>query len=177
MAKTNVLDQYDQFATIKVFVTNAGAADEFIAKLETGLTNRQTVGWKVSRLEFFLDPLLFVQMTAAGNQIRASLTQVADESQGGTADNAYIVDQVTLFQPKTPAANNAYEMQRSPFVIAYSDGHERLITPQNVYFHLYFSENAAPAACYNYLRIWYKEVELTAEDWYDLLQLRNPLVS
>lgn len=177
MAKTNVLDNYDQYATMTILTSGAGNAAAYIQQLQTGLTNRQTVGWKISRVEYFLAPTLVATLSAAGHVVRASLTQLADKNQDDSPDSPQIVDQLSLYLGATPAALGGPFIEKGPYVHEFSEGHERLVTPQNIYFLLYHSLAGAPVAASSYMRIWYKEVELTAEDWYDLLQLRTPLSS
>jgi hypothetical protein len=50
-----------------------------------------------------------------------------------------------------------------------------MVLPQNIFAGLQWSTAANLSTDSIELRIWYKEIELGPEDWYDLLQLRLPV--
>lgn len=169
----SVLDKYMQFAVIRQSFAASTTGGQF-EQLTTGLTNMQKIGWEIKRLEYFVTNRAFDGMTSAGDFTCFSLTQ-SDGIADDYPDQASVIDRITFQRYDAPATNNAVMFGVSPFVSDFG-AEGKLIVPQNVYFGLSWTHGTAPATTDKaFLRIWYREVELTAQDWYDLLQLRLPL--
>jgi len=175
MASSAILDKYDQFAVLSVPATVA-ASGTVSAQLVTGLSNMQKVAWAVTRIEYWFTGLNWTtKLTTHGNSMRAGWQQ---SYQTGGAANAelytYVLDDYQITKTQTPAAVGEALMD-FPKIHDFSLN-PRLFLPQNlwVYFSWAFAANAA-ATDGVHTRIWYKEIELGAADWYDLLQLRLPL--
>lgn len=169
----NVLDSHMQFAFIKANFLAATTGVVF-AQLITGLTNMQKIAWAVKRIEYSWSYQALDGMTGASNFTRFAITQ-SGSLLNLMPEYAPVVDLLDLTMLNTPAADNAKVLVYEPLVSDFG-GEDKLIVPQNVFLGVSWSHNSAPEATQQvYARIWYREIELSSQDWYDLLQLRLPL--
>lgn len=173
MASGSVLDRYMQFAVIEAAFSASGSGGVF-AQLVTGLTNMQKVGWEIKRIEYFFSANALDGMTGQNNYTEVGITQSS-----GIADlnpkQAPVIDRQEIRQLVLPSASNNWVPWFFPIVSDFG-AEGKLIVPQNVFLGLGWSHTVAPATSDRaYARIWYREMELSSQDWYDLLQLRLPL--
>jgi len=172
----SVLDKWTQKATITVASTAAAAASTS-AVLTTGYTNMQKVAWEVSRVEYNISGKEnFGAFFAAHSKyfsIGVSNRGDADAFGGAESADPSVLDYWSYNQCATPAAI-ADQFIQDPIVHDFGNN-PRLFIPQTVYGVLKWSGSAALTVHNHYIQIYYKEVELSSADWYDLLQLRMPL--
>lgn len=170
----STLDRYDQFAVISMAPT-AAASGSLVTQLVTGLSNLQKVAWAVTKLEYWLERSNYSTLFTAGAQfIRMGVQNAATAHSGAQEIYSDVIDLFELFQVKTPAALGE-EYETMPFVHDFGPN-PRLLLPQMVYGFLQWNLGAALGTTNRFdIRIYYKEIELGPQDWYDLLQLRMPL--
>jgi len=176
MAGKTVLDNYSQFAVgLTGFTASADAT--VVKKLETGITNNQKVAWAVKRLDYdFYGPMdVTTRITTAANYISFGWTQNAlDTNPYYGLTSASIIDYHRIYALTTNAGGVGLVLSNTPYIHIFDD--PVLVLPQTLYTFLDWATAANMAATqYIMTRMWYKEIELTSEDWYDLLQLRLPL--
>lgn len=177
MTKGSVLDQYDQFAVISVPPETGALSDGgTIIQLQTGLTNRQSLGWAVSSIDMEIPHAWLAAMTDSDDNIRVVLTQNGRIDQAEELDGQSVIERwcVSLQATIIPIATGTEFFHLQPLRVVYPA--PRLIIPQNIYGMIqYYVTGALTAADSVKIRIHYKEVELGSADWYDLLQMRLPL--
>jgi hypothetical protein len=176
MAKVNVLDTYPNMAVLSVAGTAATTGNAF-GQIQTGITNLQKIAWNVLRAEYFppgdfLSQTLFV---TPGTYLTMGISQSEYLLAGEGAERSPLIDMCKLTGGATASAVGLHRPFEVPFVHDFSGG--RLALPQTLYAWLNWSTTVALFALQLRIRIWYREVELTPEDWYDLLQLRLPMGS
>jgi len=170
----SVLDQFDQFALCKAAGT-ANASGTVVTQLVTGITNLQKIAWEVSRIEYSIP---YAWLTAAifglaDDYLVAGVTQSSSTSQGVSPDNPAMVDWQGLGANHVVTAVGIQPILPMPLIHDFPS--RRLLLPQNIFAFIKWDLAAAITTAEVQIRIWYRERELTAQDWYDLLQLRLPL--
>jgi hypothetical protein len=174
--KASVLDRYRQYAILSgTLQSGAGAGMELVTQMVTGITNIQKIAWEVTRFEYWLPTLALKLMDVADEVIRVGITASSSILQGLNPTNAALYDMLSYVVVSTAAAATPIEgIVETPIVHDYGDM-PMLMLPQNLYMVTYFNSTAAAGPYTAWCRLWYKEVELGPEDWYDLLQMRMPL--
>ncbi len=172
MATSKILDQYPQIAVFDVNGVAAGTGT-VVQQLVTGLTNRQSVGWAINRIEYWIPEAWVKCLVAEKQYIQLGLTQNGSTTQVLGVKGQSVVDSFEVIRMNTPAAVGDMILKQ-PEAHVFPPGHEILITPQNLFGYLTW-ESANISAVAAYIRVQYKEVELGPENWYDLLQMRLPL--
>jgi hypothetical protein len=171
----NALDVYPQYAVLSVPGT-AGVSGTNIQQLVTGLTNMQKVAWAVTRIEYDF-PVAWLSQFGAGNKyLELGVTQNGSVAATLGLKGQSVIDNIRWCRAETPAAIGEVTLEL-PFIHDFPPGNERLVLPQNIYAYLGWVSSANLTAANADIRVWYREVELTSQDWYDLLQLRLPLGS
>lgn len=175
MAGKNVLDNYDQYAMLTGDITlSAPGGTSAVSQLITGLSNLQKVAWLTSRIEYWPASRLLYSMTTGTDRYSMCLSASASLVQAWEPVNAAIYDEMITNCVRTAAATSpSLGVVSLPIVHEFKN--PILILPQNIYLFEEVYCAAAILRSFSYVRIWYKELELSSEDWYDLLQLRMPL--
>jgi len=169
-----VLDEFPQFAVLQVSPAAAASGTE-LEQLVTGLTNQQKLAWELYRVELSLPASLQEVMLAADqNELIAGITQSNSTTQDLSLRGQSVVDNFQ-FNVQEDAAPTVRTVLQGPLI------HElalpRLILPQMIFAFVTWNFTGAATTDPIFIRAWYKEREITKEDWYDLLQLRLPLGS
>lgn len=169
----STLDRYDQFAVFYQRFSASGD-DSLVSQLVTGLSNLQKVAWAVSRVEYSFRPGTHGLCSAASDHIYFGITQNSRDDQLLGLTNPAMLDMVELRRIVSTAVG--FESQETWPLIHDFGNSPRLLLPQNIYACLqWVTTTPATEAYYAVARVFYKEVELGPQDWYDLLQLRLPL--
>lgn len=168
----SVLDKYTQFAVLKV-AGLAAMTGTVVTQIVTGLTNNQKIGWEVGRVEYDNPVAWNRTIDNEGHYIEMGVTQNGSTAAVLGSAGQSVIDYHRIVRMETPAALGDW-MEHFPVIHDYG-GNARLVLPQNLYAYLGWSTGANLSAADAYIRLWYKEIELSSEDWYDLLQLRLPL--
>jgi hypothetical protein len=171
----NTLDTYLNWAVLEV----AGAVattGTVVTQLQTGITNLQKVAWEVSRIEYWIPEvwLSHAKMSAAASAIVLGLTQSASTSQSFSPRNQAGVDWFSIGGQVVASSVGIQPPHEQPFLHDFRDN-PRLALPQCLYGALTWLTDANLTAVTALIKIWYREIELTEANWYDLLQLRLPL--
>jgi hypothetical protein len=172
----SILDQYPQWAVLKVPGVAAATGGE-IAQLQTGITNLQKVAWAVKEIDY-LFPYSWMgsAMVNVDSYIGFAVTQSAHAAQNPSPDNPAILDFASLGgKVKAVGGGEAYAVPSLTLPIRHLFEEPVLLLPQNIYGFLFWDTDDNLNTLEAMARIWYKEVELGPQDWYDLLQLRLPL--
>lgn len=173
---TKVLDNYRQWAVLSHDIVDAGgSAYSGVTQLITGLSNLQKVAWAVSRIEYWIPAALYKTMAVLDEFIGVFLTASGLATQVVALTNASIYDiHLETLTLAAAAGTTLHTLHTSPVV--HDFGLEpMLVLPQNLYLGAFRYDTATAATQRVSARIFYKEVELGPENWYDLLQLRLPL--
>jgi len=176
VAEKSALDKFDQFAVLAGGFVMAGAGTGSEAfPITTGLTNRQKIAWLCDRIEYQPHARLLNSLHSDTEAIYMLVTASASNAQDFSLANPSVYDMWARHITDVPAAGLPVDVRfDSPIVHTFPD--PILILPQILALHLTITSAGAIATNYtNFVRIWYKEMEISAEDWYDLLQLRMPL--
>lgn len=177
MAKlASILDKYIQRAVLRV---NGAAATNgnVVNQLITGITNLQKIAWLVGRIDYEI-PGTWVGaavMTAQANYAVAGLSQSGNVDQLPTPDNASLVDHVRWGGRTVNTSVGVEPLLVNPWTHEFGPDDGILVLPQTLFAFLFWSTTGNLSAIPLFLTVWYREVELGPEDWYDLLQLRLPL--
>lgn len=175
MATKTVLDTFLNFAVGRDYAT-ASTDNTTVTKLETGLTNIQKIAWEVYRVEYQLyGPWnLAAALVAAGTYVSFGWTQNSEATNAPYGlMSASVLDNVQLRMTYQPAAVSL-DLRQWPIVHQFEE--PLLVLPQTLYTFLDWNTTANLGATDAITsRLWYREKELSSEDWYDLLQLRLPL--
>jgi hypothetical protein len=171
---SKVLDRFDQWALLSVNPT-AAASGGAVNQLQTGLSTMQKVAWAVSRIEYQPYRGLLGLLTTAAHWVNMFLSA---SSNAYTAEdicfNSPVYDSIRWSLLHTPAALGE-NIVKDPWVKEYAVGRELLVLPQQIFAGVNWSFAGAAAATTCRIKVWYKEIEVTSEDWYDLLQMRMPI--
>jgi len=175
MAGKSQLDNFDQWFAIAIANT-AVNAEELITKLETGIGSTQKILWMVSRIEYEFGLSVLRELHSEDSYVQLALTQGSLATQLVNLSSAAVIDYARLMQNTTPAALSTESPIQLPIIHQYPPGKEILMLPSAVYLHYKsYALTAAAAISTHRVRVWYKELEVGPEDYYDLLQLRLPL--
>jgi len=168
------LDKYSNFASLAV-TPKAVATGTNYARLETGLTNQQKEAWAIERIEYEYPKIDYGTLLATNSKyIFLALSNALPPSVYKPVSDPATLDYHLIQRFQTPAALGDVMMDM-PYVHDFS-GNPRLFIPQNVYMNIGHDCSAVLGVTMEFrMRIWYKIVELSSADWYDLLQLRMPL--
>lgn len=168
-----MLDEYDQFAVLQVAGGAAGTGTT-ITQLVTGLTNMQKIAWEVSRIEFALPNSWIGQFDVAGDQIILGVTQSNNALQDLSLRGASMVDNIQLNVMEADALIGKLSgLLQCPIVHEFI--RPVLVLPQMLFAFVAWEMANGLDTTPAIIRMWFKEKEITKEDWYDLLQLRLPL--
>lgn len=171
----SVLDKYPQWALLEV-PGAAAAAGVSIQRLVTGITTMQKVGWEVCRIEYRL-PSFWKGvgfLTINTELIFLGVMQSNSLLQNANLNNPSLLDFVQFdCQEEVTAAG---ESKRDVTPVVHDFGQDPILAiPANLHAMLSWTTGANLDTSLAQIRLWYREVELGPEDWYDLLQLRLPL--
>jgi hypothetical protein len=170
----SVLDQFPQTAVLHAQGL-AAATGDLVAQLVTGITNLQKICWKVKRIEYTV-PRGWLQdgvLATPAQWIKVGITQSAAVGVGMDFHLASLVDFIEFSSAEVLTAVGYVRHNVQPIVHSFHD--EFLVLPQNIFLGLNWSTGSNLDGSDVYAKIWYREHEISAADWYDLLQLRLPL--
>jgi len=175
MPGKNALDNYLNWAVFEVLGTVA-TSGVVVTQLQTGITNLQKVGWEISRIEYWIPEawLSHAKMSAAASAIVMGVTQSASLSQSFSPRNQSGIDWFSIGGQVVASSVGIQPPHEQPFLHDFRDN-PRLALPQCIFGALTWLSDANLTAVAALIKIWYKEVELSEANWYDLLQLRLPL--
>lgn len=166
------LDEFNQYAVLGVAGVAAASGIE-LEQLQTGITNQQKIAWEVNRIEYSLPDGWWPAPSAQSDYIMVGVTQSGSATQDFSPRGASVIDLMQWGFPETPAAyGSAYLKQ--PFIHDFGVM-ARLVLPQMLYAFVVWDTTQNISTARLAIRMYYKEREITKEDWYDLLQLRLPL--
>jgi len=172
MQGRSALDEFPQFAVLTA-TGIAAATGVVINQLVTGITSMQKVAWEVSRIEYEINKdLLQVIFNSDQDEFHIGITQSNAPAQDITLQSASLIDKLTTLQQ-----NDAVPATRFPtyWPVVHEFSAPRLVLPQSLFAIMVWDTTLPLVAEKAIIRIWYREREVTKEDWYDLLQLRLPL--
>lgn len=176
MPSKSLLDSYSQVAILTGGISLAGAGGTAaVHQLVTGLSNLQKVAWLAYRVEYFPSRNILYSLAVANDRYTAAISASSSVAQSYLAPNASIYDMLTLEVPRTAAAATPTRGTWEKPIVHNFQQDPLMLLPQNIFLFEELNNTGAVAMEAGYVRIWYKEMELTAADWYDLLQLRLPL--
>jgi hypothetical protein len=171
----SILDQYPQWAVLKVPGVAATSGLE-ISQLQTGITNLQKLAWAVKQIDFLFPYAWIGALQNSSRYFGFAVTQSARTAQNPSPDNPAILDFSALGgKVVDPGEGESYSVPHTVMPIRHSFADPILLLPQNIYGFLFWDTDLNITTDEAMARIWYKEVELGPQDWYDLLQLRLPL--
>lgn len=174
-ANSNVLDNFAQWAAIRLVATwGAAGGSTAYQKLETGITNLQKTAWEVSKIEYDIPAAIRAIINEVNDILYVIVGQAVTQAASPYLDNASIIDMYKKAEIFAPAAA-APGMAGQELLVVHEFSQPVLVLPQNLYLSSYIYNTTGAGSADIVARIWYKERELTKEDWYDLLQLRLPL--
>ncbi len=168
--------QTGEFTSSALFqVTESGANTLTWEKLETGLSVYDKIGWVVQRLEFYPSNGLAGLMNASADAQTAALTMTNGLSSLDVANPAVIcVNQFFRWDVGVAASGS---VQSVPIVYDYSGmaGGGLLILPNPLYLGLQGSGLTAASSLT--LKMYFRAIDLTDQDYFNLVQARQLLIS
>jgi len=176
MARGNsILDKYPQWALLEV----AGAASNTgisVQRLVTGITTMQKMGWEIIRCEYRLplDWITHAVLQAANNFVQLGISQSNSLLQPMNFNNPSLLDLLEYVEQQVVTAVGVLKYGNRPIIHDFGNN-PILCIPANIHAILNWATTGALNTSLCQIRVWYREVELGPEDWYDLLQLRLPL--
>lgn len=170
-----ILDNFCQWAALSVSVVDPGGSPYVAAgQLVTGLSNLQKIAWAVSRIEYEYANAFTTATTVLADYAGMGITASGSTDQSLDSSNPSLYDFFIDYVVNTANAVTPIRgMIQNPLVHDYGIN-PILVLPQNLYLMVKRYDAAAVSTTCR-ARIYYKEVELGPENWYDLLQLRLPL--
>jgi len=166
------ITEYAQYFAAEVSLGGAAATEQSgYVRVSTGITNLQKEVWALSKVDIDTTALV-----ATGNlQVWGLKLQTA--SQGLAADidltTNYVLFAAGQIKRQLTAVGFTYDQR----ILTYDLTEPILMLPQNLYVSLYtFGANPQPAASV-VARFWYRAFTMKEQDYWDLVQLQNPIIS
>jgi hypothetical protein len=161
----------------KLMATGQVAAGGIVFnQLTTGYSSINKIAFLVNRIEYFFPPSWLATIVTAGGFIRMALSAVNSLTIAQfTEASSSLYDLAEIDCSATPAALGGPFHRDSPLIHEFAPGNELLVLPQNLFMGLGWATTANISALNANIRMWYKELELGPQDWFDLLQMRVPL--
>lgn len=173
MASKSVAGEYTSQAIFNVSETGANTLT--FEKLETGLSVYDKIGWVVQRLEFTPSEALASFMNSSGDAQIAALTMTNSMANLSIENPAILArHEFIRWDFGTAAAGALYSL---PFVYDYStmSGGGILVLPSPLYLGVVGS--GLTAASTISLKMFFKAIELSDQDYFNLVQARQLLIS
>lgn len=172
MAKTGARDIYSNMATIEV--TESAANTLTFKKLETGISLFEKLAWVIHRIEYWIDQTATIFNTNE-DYILVALTS-SDQITSITAKNAAVIDEAWITRVDIGTAATAHFIVR-PFIRDFSTlpGQGLIIPPNPLY--LCAKGTGLASATTSYCRIYYTTHELSADEYWELVESRRLISS
>lgn len=166
----------DAYTSQAVFnVTESGANTLTFEKLETGLSIYDKIGWVISRIEYKIGGLTLAQFNGTGDTLTFALT-MTNTLTALAADNPAVLFQRAIVRHDIGTAASGLLVDNT-WNADYSTlpGGGLLVLPNPLYFGVVGASlaGAATIVC----RIFFQALELTEQDYFNLVQARQLLVS
>jgi len=172
MITSKTKEEYGQFFYSKILVTGTPETYDY-QKVETGLTTLQKVAFEISQIEYNL-PADFLSAMPASSELNIAF---------GLASQP--LNPYGFYQRSTILRRGLMIGQLGSYTGAWATAGEivlnerPLVVPQSMYVFagcVYSSEDPLAAVELEIeLRFWYRTVELKDSEYWDLVQLLNPL--
>lgn len=166
----------DSYVSQAVFdVTESAANTLTFEKLTTGLSVYDKIGWVICMIKYSLGGSSRAQFNGTGDILTAGLTMT--NSLSSLADNdPSIYDLIRIQRTDFGTAANAV-LEPLEFVHDYSKlpGGGLLVLPEPLYSGI--AGSGLAGACQIVTRIFFQPVELTDQDYFNLVQARQLLIS
>lgn len=173
MASKTVLGQYCAQAVIGV--TESGANTLTFAKLETGLSVYDKVGWVLNRVEWRPSLTAYSQFNSSGDSLTLALTASSNLSGLSDGDPAiYAIQRFLRVDLGTPASGAVIPIGEEDDYSTFPGG-GILVLPNPLYLAALGSGLAA--ATTSIVRIWYTAIDMADADYFNLVQGRQILIN
>lgn len=170
----------DRYANLAIVSIPVGAAGLLFAKLETGISFNDKVAYLINRVEYTLRGALHSMMAGIAADISVGLCY-SNTLPDANPSNALIIDAFNYRKDAhtlgAPASGWSGQMVPSPFVRDFSmmPGGGLLTPPNPLYLFKYSNFLAIEPEVV--ARIYYTVVELTTEDYWELVEARRVLTT
>ena len=174
MAKSMSLS--DNYVSQAVFdVTESAANTLTFEKLTTGLSVYDQIGWVICRVKYALGVSAQALFNATGDTLSAALTMTNSLSGLGDAD-PQIYDYIRIQRTDFGTAANAI-MTDLEYIHDFSGlpGGGLLVLPEPLYLGV--AGLSLSGAAQVVAKIYFKAIELTQQDYFNLVQARQLLIS
>lgn len=173
MAKTQVGDNFTSQAVFNV--TESGSNTLTFEKLETGLSVYDKIGWVIQRIDWKFNIGSFALMNTSGDFLTAALTITNTLSTLGD-ENPAVLDIVKFGRHDIGTAASGLIINPL-FVHDYStlSGGGILTLPNPLYVGVVGYGLSGPASII--ARLFFKAIELSDTDYFNLVQARQLLIS
>lgn len=172
MASKSVAGEYTSQAVFQLAESAANTLT--FEKLETGLSVYDKVGWVVQRLDFMPAGLPSV-MNGSGDTLTCALTMTNQLTSLSAEDPAVLaMYQESRWDFGTAASAG---LVRRPFVLDFTglSGGGLLILPNPIYLGIVGS--GLSSTCTVVVRMYFKAIEMSDQDYFNLVQARQLLIS
>lgn len=166
----------DSYVSQAVFDVNESAANTLtFEKLTTGLSVYDKIGWVICMVKYSLGGSTRAAFNGTGDILSAGLTMTNSLTSLGDNDPS-IYDIIRIQRTDFGTAANAY-LEPLEFIHDYSmlPGGGLLVLPEPLYCGIAGSSLAAAAQVVT--RIYFQPVELNDQDYFNLVQARQLLIS
>lgn len=166
----------DSYVSQAVFRVAESAANTLtFEKLETGLSVFDKIGWVISRVEYRLEPGSYSVFNAAADRIDFALT-MTNSLTALVPENPSIYFMRSILRVDIGTAASGF-MEDNTLVADYSGlpGGGILVLPSPIYFGLVGTSLTAAATMV--CRIFFQAIEMTDQDYFNLVQARQLLIS
>jgi len=170
----------DSFSNIAAIQVDESAANTLTyKKLETGIAVFEKVAWLISRVEYSINNLQATQLNASGDLVRLALTvsnMLSTLASGILLTASEVLHGITVQRlDYGAAASGGLNVQPYPFDFSNLPGGGILVPPTAIY--LAVQGDSCVAANTAWARIFYTTVQLTTEDYWQLVEARRIISS
>lgn len=166
-------DEFSNFAIIAV--TESAINTLTYKKLETGISLNEKVAWIISRLEYFFSPFSATTFNAANDDLSYGLS-VSNQLAAVNLQETSIIDFNYISRDDLgAAASGFYHMQ--PFVKDFASlpGGGIIVPPVPIY--AFAKGSGLTAAATVYVKLFYTLLNLSVDQYWQLVEARRVLVS
>jgi hypothetical protein len=179
LIKSTQQREYAQFFLGTIVNPGTGAVETVYKKVETGLTTQNKIGWEITGMELYIvDPWDEVANLQNLNSVRMALAANQLYGMNPLSPSMYVhrgwFRTLGALANTPPVVQINSMMVPNPFVWDFNE--PILILPQSLYVGLEVSSDATEEISFCF-RVQYRNIELKEAEFYDLLQLYNPLGS
>lgn len=172
MAKVGGGDQFANLAVIKVVESAANTLT--FKKLETGISLFEKIAWIIQRVEYY-SQILATVFDGTGDKLTVALTST-DQLTSLAFENNALIDHLSIQRSDWGAAATAI-LQMQPLVKDFTNlsGGGIIVPPNPLYLGAVGS--GLLAATTSWCRIYYRTIELTPDQYWELVEARRIISS